>query len=558
MNTDLKTRTGGQLLVDCLLNLGAEVGYSVPGESYLGVLDALYDAKDDFDLIICRQEGSVAFMAEAHGRLTGKPGLGFVTRGPGAANAVIGVQTAHLDGTPMILFVGQVPRKNRERGAFQELDLKGLFGSISKLVMDIDDPARIPEIISRAYRMSVSGRPGPVIIGLPDDMQLEETTANVCQPINLTKTGPSNEALQQLTSAISTSERPLILLGAKPSQWSQTCNDHLKNFVEKYDLPVATVFRRQDQFDNGHPNYVGVKGVGNDPALEKLVSDADTLIIIGAEITDIESNGYTKYEIPNPSKNLIHLCSNHDDLGRVVQPSLAIVSDYEELTEALSNLSTLNKAPWSDWVKKARAAYQSFCNDPGNYQKADLTGIIKWLRETTADDTIVSFGAGNYTQWVQRYYGYTKFGNQMATQSAVMGYSVPAAISASLLYPERTILAFAGDGCFLMNGQEIATAARYNTKVKFIVINNSLYGSIQMHQEKRFPNRSIACELTNPEFDKLAIAYGIPAKKVSGLDEFKAVYTELDKVDGPCLIEITTDPAIVTPSIMLSDLRKMS
>ena len=254
-------------------------------------------------------------MAEAHGRLTGKPGLGFVTRGPGAANAVIGVQTAHLDGTPMILFVGQVPRKNRERGAFQELDLKGLFGSISKLVMDIDDPARIPEIISRAYRMSVSGRPGPVIIGLPDDMQLEETTANVCQPINLTKTGPSNEALQQLTSAISTSERPLILLGAKPSQWSQTCNDHLKNFVEKYDLPVATVFRRQDQFDNGHPNYVGVKGVGNDPALEKLVSDADTLIIIGAEITDIESNGYTKYEIPNPSKNLIHLCSNHDDHG---------------------------------------------------------------------------------------------------------------------------------------------------------------------------------------------------------------------------------------------------
>jgi acetolactate synthase I/II/III large subunit len=558
MNTDIKIRTGGQLLVDCLLSQGAELGYSVPGESYLGVLDALYDAKNDFDLIICRQEGSVAFMAEAHGRLTGRPGLGFVTRGPGAANAVIGVQTAHLDGTPMILFVGQVPRKNRERGAFQELDLKGLFGSISKLVMDIDDPERIPEIISRAYRSSVSGRPGPVIIGLPDDMQLEETNAKVCQPVIPTKTGASHEALQQLTSEISTSERPLILLGAKPSQWSQACNDHLKNFVEKYDLPIATVFRRQDQFDNNHPNYVGVKGVGNDPALEKLVGEADTLVIIGAEITDIESNGYTKYEIPNPSKNLIHLCSNHDDLGRVFQPNLAVVSDYEELTQALSQLSSLNKTPWSGWVRKARILYQEFSNDPGNYQKADLSGIIKWLRETTKGDTIVSFGAGNYTQWIQRYFNHTKFGTQLATQSAVMGYSVPAAISASLLYPERTILSFAGDGCFLMNGQEIATAARYNTKVKFIVINNSLYGSIQMHQEKSFPNRSIACDLTNPEFDKLAIAFGIPAKKVSSLAEFKAAYEELDKVNGPCLIEITTDPAIVTPSIMLTDLRKGS
>ncbi|MDG1708728.1 MAG: thiamine pyrophosphate-binding protein, partial [Emcibacteraceae bacterium] len=507
---------------------------------------------------ICRQEGSVAFMAEAHGRLTGQPGLGFVTRGPGAANAVIGVQTCHLDGTPMILFVGQVPRKNRERGAFQELDLKGLFGSIAKLVMDIDHADRIPEIISRAYRTACSGRPGPVVIGLPDDMQLGLTEALPCQKVIPTKTGPSNDAINQVAETISISKRPLILLGAKPADWAQQSSDNLQQFAENFDLPVATVFRRQDQFNNSHPNYVGVKGVGNDPKLEKLVSEADTLVVIGAEITDIESNGYTKYDIPNPKQKLIHMSDNHYDLGKVFQPDIAIVSDYKELTEALASLQKIESTPWSDWVRQGRENYVAFITDPGYYQEADTAGIMMWLRENTADDTMVSFGAGNYTQWVQRYYGYTKFGNQMATQSAIMGYSVPAAISASLLYPKRTVLSFAGDGCFLMNGQELATAVRYNTKVMFIVINNSLYGSIQMHQEKHFPNRSIAVDLTNPEFDKLAIAYGLPAKKVTTLDEFKHAYMELDKVDGPCLIEIITSKDIVTPSISLSDLRGRS
>lgn len=555
MDKKVNSRTGGQLLVDCLLNQGATVGYSVPGESYLGVLDALYDAKDNFNLIICRQEGSVSFMAEAHGRLTGLPGLGFVTRGPGAANAVIGVQTCHLDGTPMILFVGQVPRKNRERGAFQEFDLKGLFGSMAKLVMDIDHADRIPEIISRAFRVACSGRPGPVVIGLPDDMQLELTDAVPCQKVLPTKTGPSKSAIDEAREIIAASNRPLVLLGAKPSDWSQQASDNMKRFSENFNLPVATVFRRQDQFDNSHPNYVGVKGVGNDPKLEKLVSEADTLIVVGAEITDIESNGYTKYDIPNPAQKLIHISNNHYDLGKVFQPDLSIVSDYQELTQALASLAKIEQTPWSDWVNEGRKIYLAFTTDPGHQQKADPAGIMMWLRENTTDDTMVSFGAGNYTQWVQRYFGFTKFGNQMATQSAVMGYSVPAAISASLLYPDRTVLSFAGDGCFLMNGQEIATAARYNANVKFIVINNSLYGSIQMHQENKFPNRSIAVELTNPDFDRLALAYGIPARKVTTLNEFIEAYTEFDKSNGPSLIEIVTSQDIVTPSIKLEDLR---
>ncbi len=550
--------TGGRLLVKCLQNQGANIGYSVPGESYLGVLDALYEAEDEFDLIICRQEGSVAFMAEAYGRMTGRPGLGFVTRGPGAANAVIGVQTAYLDGTPMILFVGQVPRKNRERGAFQELDLKGLFGSTAKLVMDIDDPARIPEIIARAYRTACSGRPGPVVIGLPDDMQLESVEASPCDRTTRTTSGVDSENLIRLGLSIANARKPLILLGAKPANWSQLDSDNLQKFSENHSLPVVTVFRRQDQFNNSHPNYVGVKGVGNDPKLEQMVDEADTLIVIGAEITDIESNGYTKYEIPHPSKKLIHLCDNSEDIGRVFQPDIAIQSDYKNMTEALASLVTKHDAPWKSWVTQCRNNYEVFTADPGNQQKADLSGVIKYLREETADDTIVSFGAGNYTQWVQRYFTHHQFGTQMATQSAVMGYSVPAAISASLQYPDRTILSFAGDGCFLMNGQELATAARYDTNVKFIVINNSLYGSIQMHQEKRFPNRSIACSLTNPDFAKLAESYGLKARQVFTREEFVKAYQEIGKPKGNCLIEIITDPNVVTPSIMLSDLRKGS
>lgn len=557
MNINSK-KTGGTLLVECLLNQGSNIGYAVPGESYLGVLDALYDAKDKFDLIICRQEGSLSFMAEAHGRLTGKPGIGFVTRGPGAANAVIGVQSAHLDGTPMILFVGQVPRKNRERNAFQELDLKGLFGSISKLVMDIDDAARIPEIISRAYRTACSGRPGPVVIGLPDDMQLDVVEEEACKPVTFSRTGPSAAALVSLTDALSVAQKPLVLLGAKPSTWSQKASDSLRIFIENQNLPIATVFRRQDQFDNNHPNYVGVKGVGNDPKFEEMVSQADTIIVIGAEITDIESNGYTKYKIPNPEQRFIHISSNQDDIGNVFQPELSIVSDYGELTDKLSELLPVQQIPWADWVKEGRKNYEAFTAEPGHTQKANLSAIIKWLDDTLEDDTLVTFGAGNYTQWVQRYFTYNRFGSQMATQSAVMGYSVPAAISASLNDPARDILSFAGDGCFLMNGQELATAARYNSNVKFIVINNSLYGSIQMHQEKKFPNRSIACSLTNPNFAKLAEAYNIPARQVFSEEEFILAYNDIGRNRGNCLIEIITDPQIVTPSIKLSDLREGS
>mgnify|MGYP003669994722 CR=1 FL=1 len=558
MTEQRKAQTGGRLLVDCLLNQGASIGYSVPGESYLGVLDALYDVPDQLKLIICRQEGSVAFMAEAHGRLTGKPGLGFVTRGPGAANAVIGVQTAHLDGTPLILFVGQVPRKNRERGAFQELDLKGLFGSIAKLVMDIDDAARIPEIIARAYRTACSGRPGPVVLGLPDDMQLDEVAAAPAKLIEPTRSAPSADALNELQNIILTAQKPLILIGTKPSTWNQQANDNIQKFVENHKLPVATVFRRQDQFDNNHPNYVGVKGVGTDPKLEAFVDQADALIIIGAEMTDIETNGYRKYDIPHPRQKLVHVSSGHEDIGRVFQADLSIVCDMTEFAKAASELEPNDQHPWEGWVKQGHKNYQEFSLDKGNMQDADLAGVMKWLDETLPDDTIVSFGAGNYTQWVQRYFSHNQFGTQLATQSAVMGYSVPAAISASMLHQERTILSFAGDGCFLMNGQEIATAVRYNTNVKFIVINNSRYGSIQMHQEKRFPERSIAVDLTNPDFAALARAYGMPAMQVHTIDDFIKSFIELNKTDGPCLIEILTDPNVITPSIMLSDLRKGS
>ena len=549
-------KTAGELLVECLLNHDSKLGFTVPGESFLGVLDALYDRQDDFQLVVCRQEGGAAFMAEAYGKLIGRPGIAFVTRAPGATNASIGVVTAHLDATPMILFVGQISRENEGRTAFQEIDLRSVFGSMAKMVVELSDGERIPELVSRAYYTACSGRPGPVVIGLPDDMLTDRVRIDVAigDPYRDVHTYPSPAALEQLRDYIAGASRPLVLLGG--SRWSQDACDDFRQFAESFQLPVATAFRRQDLFPNRHPLYMGSKGPGVDPSPESM-RDADLLLVVGAALSEIMTRAYTNTAIPRPAQKLVHVCSGPEELGRTYQPDLAIACDMPSFARAARELEAPEgPRKWKTWLTKGRASYEAFIKPKVLTEThADLAQVMSWLNETLPDDTLICVGAGNYTHWVMRYYAYQQFGTQLATQCAVMGYSVPAAITASLLHPERLVVAFAGDGCFLMNGQELATAVKYDTNTKFIVVNNNMYGSIRMHQERKFPERPMATALTNPDFAQLAKAYGIPSAVANSNDEFESVFTELAKAKGPALIEIRTDPNVSNPTATIGDLR---
>ncbi len=552
----VEVRTAGQILVDCLIHHGTELGFTVPGESFLGVLDALYDRERDFKLIVCRQEGGAAFMAEAYGKLTSRPGIAFVTRGPGATNASIGVLTAHLDATPMILFVGQITRSTEGRAAFQEIDLQSMFGSMAKMVVDIHDAERIPELLSRAYYTACSGRPGPVVVGLPDDMQSDRVAVTVGDSYKDIHTYPSPASLEELRTRISAAKQPLVLIGG--SRWSQKACDAFRRFIDNYNLPVAACFRRQDLFDNHHPSYIGSKGPGVDPNLESMIRQADLLLVVGGELSEIMTSGYTNLELPRPRATLVHVMPGPEELGRTFQPELAIACDAASFAAAVSELEPpTGEAVWEAWRARGRASYEAFLQ-PKVLSKthADMAVVTSWLNEYLPDDAMICLGAGNYTHWVLRYYEYRRFGTQLATQCAVMGYSVPAAVTASLLHPERIVVAFAGDGCFLMNGQELATAVRYQTNIKFVVVNNNMYGSIRMHQERHFPGRPIACDLTNPNFAQLAEAYGIPSAVADSNEQFQQAFEEFAHTRGPALVELRTDPEVSNPNATIADLRR--
>jgi acetolactate synthase-1/2/3 large subunit len=548
--------TAGQLLVDCLIHHGSELGFTVPCESFLGVLDALYDREDDFKLVVCRQEGGAAFMAEAYGKLTGRPGIAFVTRGPGATNASIGVLTAHLDATPMILFVGQITRSTEGRAAFQGIDLQSMFGGMAKLVIDVQDAKRIPELLSRAYYTACSGRPGPVVIGLPDDMQYDSVAVPLGEPYQDVQTYPSPTALAELRTHLSSAKKPLVLVGG--SRWSQQACDRFRQFIDNYQLPVAAFFRRQDLFDNHHPSYVGSKAPGVNPKLEAMIREADVLLVVGGELSEFMTSGYKTLEVPRPQTTLIHVAPGPEELGRTYQPTLAIACDMESFAHAASELEPLtDDVAWETWRTEGRSSYEAFIQPKVlSETHADLAVVMSWLNTTLPDDAVMCIGAGNYTHWVLRYYEHRRFGTQLATQCAVMGYSVPAAVTASLLHPERIVVAFAGDGCFLMNGQEIATAVRYQTNIKFVVVNNNMYGSIRMHQELHFPERPIACDLTNPDFAKLGEAYGIPSAIAESNEAFQRIFEEFAKTKGPALIELRTDPEVSNPNATIADLRQ--
>lgn len=546
-------RTGGQILVDCLRLHGVDTVFCVPGESYLATLDALHDLQSSINLVVCRQEGGVAYMAEAWGKMTGRPGIAFATRGPGGTNASIGIHTAHQDSTPLILFLGQVARDMTEREAFQEIDFRRMFGVMTKWVAQIDNPARIPEMVSRAFHVATSGRPGPVVLALPEDMQTERADTGDGQPFHLLRPHPGREEMQRLRTLLEGAKRPLLLAGG--GGWSAGACDDLKAFAEVNELPVAAAFRRQDLLDNRHPNYAGVVGLGIDPQLRARIDDTDLLIVLGSQLGEIVSDGYRSFTFPKPRQTLVHVAAGIDELGKVYQPDLAINAGMAEFCSAARTMEPVATA-WRGEAAAAHAAYLAFSAPGAMAGDLDYARIVAWLSETLPDDAIVANGAGNYTVWIHRYFRYKRYGTQLAPQAGAMGYGVPAGVSAAIRHRDRVVVSISGDGCFQMNGQEIASAVQQRAKVIFIVVNNGIYGTIRMHQERHYPGRVSGTDLVNPDFAALARAHGIPGATVRRTEEFEPAFEAALAAGGPALIELVLPADTVLPTATLSGIRE--
>lgn len=556
MAEQLGTRTGGQILVDALAIQGVDTAFCVPGESFLPVLDALYESREAIRLIVCRQEGGAAHMAEAHGKLTGKPGICFVTRGPGSTNASIGIHTAKQDSTPLIVFVGQVERDVMGREAWQEIDYRQMFGHVAKWVDQIDDIQRIPEYISRAFHVATSGRPGPVVLALPEDMLAETANVEDSPPYRHFEASPAASALDELQVMLAQARQPLVLLGG--SAWSRQAGDAIATFAEAFALPVACAFRRQDLFDNRHPNYIGEAGLGMDPRLAARIKAADLVIAVGPRLGETSTIGYSLFSIPKPAQRLVHIHRDPGELGRVYCADLMINAGMAAFAKAASELRPASPPTWRDWLQSARDDYQQNLQHTPMPGPVDMGEVMQHLREVLPADSIITNGAGNYTLWVQRFYQYRGFRTQLAPTSGTMGYGVPAAIAAKLAYPDRTVVCFAGDGCFLMNGQELATASQYGANIIVIVVNNGMYGSIRMHQEKHYPGRVHGSSLTNPDFVMLARAYGAVAECVERTEDFPAAFARARAAGKPALIELRTDPEVISPRATVSSLRQQA
>jgi acetolactate synthase-1/2/3 large subunit len=550
-NTTL--RTGGQILADQLRLHGVEMIFGVPGESYLAVLDGLYEYRETMPFIVCRQEGGAAMMAEAQGKLTGRPGICMVTRGPGATNASSGVHVAHQDSTPMILFVGQVGRGMLDREAFQEIDFRRMFGQMTKWVAQIDEAARIPEYVSRAFHVAVSGRPGPVVLALPEDMLRDELEVADPEPYKRVEAHPSPAQMAEFRALIAKAKRPLAVLGG--GGWNSEAAARVAAFVEASGLPVAASFRRQDYFDNANPCYVGDIGVGVNPNLAQRVKEADLLAVLGARMGEMPTSGYELLDIPRPKQKLIHVHAGAEELGRVYQADLPITAGPRAFAEALSKTEPVDGAAWRSWREEARKAYEAWQVPPSTPGALQMGEVITWLGKALPAEAIIANGAGNYAVWVHRFHRFRQFGTQLAPTSGSMGYGVPAAVAAKLLRPERTVVAVSGDGCFLMTGQEFATAVQYRAPVIFIVVNNGMYGTIRMHQERHYPGRVSGTDLVNPDFAAYARAFGGFGAIVNKTDEFPAAFEAAQASRLPAILELRLDPEAITPRQTLSDIR---
>lgn len=545
--SDLPARNGGQILVDALLRHAVDTVYCIPGESYLPVLDALHDAAG-IQTIVTRHEGAASNMADAYGKLSGRPGICFVTRGPGATHAANGVHTAMQDSTPMILFIGQVESAFKGREAFQEVDYRQMFGGLAKWATEVEDIRRLPEIVARAFRVAQSGRPGPVVIGLPEEVLFGSAQVADVAPTPITHAAPSAAALAELRERLSQARRPLVIVGG--TGWTPEACAQVRAFARANRLPLVASFRRQDLIDNRDEQYAGQLGFGASPKLTARVQEADLLLVLGSRLSETPSAGYTLVRSPRPLQGMIHVYPDASELGRVYQADQSIQAGMPEIAAALAGLAPLSETPWAEWTASARADYLSYIAPPQNAvppQGVDLTQVVQYLNETLPDDAVISNGAGNYAVWVHRFYRYRSPRSQLAPTNGAMGYGFPAAIAAKLRDPQRSVVCFAGDGCFMMYPQELATAVQYGAALTVIVVNNGMLGTIRMHQEREYPGRINATQLRNPDFVALAHAFGAHGERVERTEDFAAAFERAQASGKPSLIELRTDPQQITP-----------
>jgi acetolactate synthase I/II/III large subunit len=547
------TRTAAEVLVDQLLIHGVRHVFCVPGESYIAALDAFHDR--DIAITVCRHESGAAIMAEACGKATGRPGICFVTRGPGATNAAAGIHIAHQDSTPLILFVGQIAREMREREAFQELDYRAVFGSLTKWATEIDDALRIPELVSRAFYTATGGRPGPVVMALPEDMLGERVAVPDAPAFAPVETWPGAADMSGLQKLLWGAAHPIMLLGG--SRWSQAATEAVARFAERFMLPVATTFRRAHLIDPDHPCYAGDLGIGPNPKLLARVQGADVIVLVGGRLGEQPSQGYTLLDIPAPRQKLVHVFPDVEELGRVYRPHLAINATPTAFAAALAALEPPSDPPWRGEAGTAHADFLAWTEKPTAVPgPLNLGEVVAALREKLPPDAVICNGAGNFSVWVHRYARYRRYGTQLAPISGSMGYGVPAAIGMARLEPERTVIAFAGDGDFLMTGQELATAVQYRLPVIIVVVDNGMYGTIRMHQERHYPGRVVATGLQNPDFAAYARAFGGHGATVERTDEFIPAFEAARRSGLPAILHLKVDPEALTPSMSLSAIRE--
>jgi acetolactate synthase I/II/III large subunit len=543
---DTSTRNGGRILVDALRVHGVDRLFCVPGESYLEVLDALYDTPQ-IAVIVAKHEGAAANMAEADGKLTGRPGICFVTRGPGATHASIGVHTAYHDSTPMILFIGQVQRNVRGREAFQEVEFRQMFGLLAKWVAEIESADRIPEYVLKAFQVATQGRPGPVVLSLPEDVLAEQSSACDTKPYQVAHTSPQDSDLAAIRDELQKASRPLLIVGG--SSWSDAGCAALARFAEANALPVLASFRRQDLIDNRHPCYAGHLSLGQPPFLQERVKAADVIIALGSRLGDVTTMTYSVLKPPRIPARLVHIHPGADELGSVFQADLPIVAAPSAAALRLAEIPPIESPQWRDWTDSARRDYEKFITVPekGPRQGVDMAVVIRHLATHLPDEATIANGAGNFTVWVHRFFTYKAPHTELAPTSGAMGYGFPAAVAAALRYPNRLTVCVAGDGDFLMYPQELATAAQYGARLVVLIVNNGMYATIRMHQERRFPGRVSATELACPDFVALAQSFGAYAERVETTDAFAPAFERALAAGRSAVLELRVDRNQLTP-----------